>query len=243
MKNLIIICEGRTETNYTKNALAEQLLQYNWIVDYVTLPTGKSNHGVHKGGWRRTSGYKHALKEIQRHLLTRKNEIHSTFFDLYGFPIDIPCFEESQSLQCPYEKAKLYERQIKDDVNSLFKNDSNYNPDLFIPYIQPYEFEAFLFVEPHVSAIKLSDELSVSKVLEKELNEISKKFKTPEHINDNPDKAPSKRIEKLVPGFVKNKAGKSGLSWGIAYDVGIQNLRKSCFHFNEWITYLENYNK
>jgi hypothetical protein len=164
------------------------------------------------------------------------------FFDLYGFPSDIPCYEKSKLLTSPYSKAKLYEEQIKNDVNDLFSYDHQYNESKFMPYIQPYEFESFLFVDAYCSALDLSDgDANLCKSLAEEIKKIALQFETPEHINNSPVTAPSKRIESLVPGFIKNKAGKSGFSWNIAKDVGVANIRLGCKHFNEWLSSIESY--
>lgn len=235
--------EGRTECNFTKNVLAEHLIQHGWIVRPITLITGKNKIGVHKGGWRRTDGYKNALKQICNTIKSEKDAaLYTTFFDLYGFPSDIPCFEESKMLVSPYEKAKLYEKQIKQDINDLLKDDGNYNKARFVPYVQPYEFECFLFVDEICSAYELSNDETICKYIEEEIKKISSQFITPEHINNDPATAPSKRIEHMVPGFVKNKAGRAGFSWKIVREVGISNVRQKCFHFNEWLTSIEEYN-
>lgn len=242
LKDLYIISEGRTECNFTKYVLSEHLLSYGWLAIPITLPTGKRTTGGHKGGWRRTGGYKYALEEIRREIITHSGKLHTTFFDLYGFPADIPCHEQAKSMYSPYDKAKLYERQIKRDINSLFAGDSAYNADLFIPYVQPYEFESFLFVDPKCSAAVLFDrDEKKAASLVNEITRISTDFETPEHINGNSDTAPSKRIEKLVPGFRKNKAGKAGLSWRVPQRVGTQTLRQACQHFDGWLSLLESY--
>lgn len=56
-------------------------------------------------------------------------------------------------------------------------------------------------------------------------------------VNDKPETAPSKRIIKAVEGgkkklynYDKPKSGKF-----VAQNVGIDNLRTQCHHFNEWV--------
>ena len=242
LRNLFIISEGRTECYFIKHVPSEYLLDYGWIVVPITLPTGRKTTGGHKGGWRRTDGYRYAIEEMRKEIITHAGKLHTTFFDLYGFPKDIPCYEHAKSMYSPYDKAKLYESQIKQDINSLFSGDDSYNADLFVPYVQPYEFESFLFVDPKCSAAVLFERDEKKAILlEAELASISAEFETPEHINGDSNTAPSKRIEKLVPGFEKNKAGKAGLSWRAPQRVGIQALRHVCQHFNGWLSLLESY--
>lgn len=58
-------------------------------------------------------------------------------------------------------------------------------------------------------------------------------FDTPEHINDAPETAPSKRIKavctysKVIDG---TKAAKA---------VGLRRMRTECPHFHEWVGMLE----
>ena len=225
IRNLYIISEGRSECNFVKNVLSEHFFEHMWIVIPTTLPTSRGSGSGRKGGWRRTKGYIYAVEEIWRMITTHRNEVHTAFFDLYGFPSDIPCYEQAKTLSSPLEKACLYETQLKNDVNELFASDTRYNLDLFIPYVQPYEFESFLFVDPKCSAQELSyGEESKAGLLEKEIKKIKNAFASPEHINDGPKTAPSKRIENLVPGFIKNKAGKAGFSWKIPQRIGTGRL-------------------
>ncbi len=158
---------------------------------------------------------------------------------MYGFPSDTPCYEAAKKLVSPHEKAKLYEKQILQDVCELLKDYSGFSETKFIPHIQPYEYESFLFVDSYCCAYGLTDDEKQCKYLEAELNNIIRLFETPEHINNNPEKAPSKRIEKLAPIY-KHKAG---ISWPITRDIGISKIREKCFHFNEWLTFIETYNK
>jgi lysozyme family protein len=59
-------------------------------------------------------------------------------------------------------------------------------------------------------------------------------FITPEHINDTPQTAPSKRILSIHPTYEKINDGVQ-----IAKDIGIAKLRQECLHFNTWLEKLE----
>jgi hypothetical protein len=144
MKKLVVICEGRTEVNFVKNLLCgHKNFQNRFVVFPVTLMTGKNPAGgTAKGGWRISNGYAHGLKEIKNFVSLHRNEIVTTFFDLYGFPSDIPCFTDARTITEPIGKAKIYERQMKSDIEQF---DSHVQ---FLPHVQPYEFEAFLFANP-----------------------------------------------------------------------------------------------
>jgi len=51
-------------------------------------------------------------------------------------------------------------------------------------------------------------------------------FETPEHINDSPQTAPSKRIQELVPGYNKVLHGNVA-----ALDVTLERMRQECPNF------------
>ena len=68
----------------------------------------------------------------------------------------------------------------------------------FVPYVVMHEFEAMLFSDCTSFA-----EGTGRKDLGAEFQKIRDQFATPEQINDSPQTAPSKRVEKLVPGYQK----------------------------------------
>ena len=53
---------------------------------------------------------------------------------------------------------------------------------------------------------------------------------TPEHINNSPETAPSKRLEALMPGYAKVKNGSI-----LSQDMGIDVIMENCQHFSAWI--------
>ena len=60
-----------------------------------------------------------------------------------------------------------------------------------------------------------------------------------ELINDRKEKAPSKRIIVAIP---EHEGQKDTVGPIVAQDIGLEKLKKSCIHFNEWITKLEKLN-
>ena len=59
-----------------------------------------------------------------------------------------------------------------------------------------------------------------------------------ELINDNPASAPSKRIQRLFPGYRKGSSVNAH-AYRIARHIGLERIRRQCPHFNEWIEKLE----
>jgi hypothetical protein len=103
------------------------------------------------------------------------------------------------------------------------------HPERFIPYVLMHEFEGLLFsdCEGFARGIGRPD-------LVGPLSAIRSGFATPEHINDSPDTAPSKRIEKLIPGYQKPFVGNLA-----AIEIGLEAIRNECPHFKEWLERLE----
>jgi hypothetical protein len=92
-----------------------------------------------------------------------------------------------------------------------------------------HEFEALLFVKPEAFG-----DWTDSQGLVDSLVAIARAHTTPEHINDSPETAPSKRITRLMPGYEKPFHGPL-----IAAEIGLDLLRQACPHFNSWLQSLE----
>ncbi len=109
---------------------------------------------------------------------------------------------------------------VRDDVATEMGN--RFDLGRFVPFVVMHEFEGLLF----------SDCASFGRGigrpnLEQSLREIRESFETPEHINDSPDTAPSKRVQNLLPGYEKPFLGvlavlEIGL---VAHSRGVSSLR------------------
>ena len=99
----------------------------------------------------------------------------------------------------------------------------------FVPYLTMHEFEALLFSDcDRFGAAIGRPELS------RRLQRIRNSFETPEEIDESPNRAPSKRIEALYPGYQKPLLGILA-----ALDIGLQGIRAECPHFSGWVSHLE----
>ena len=99
----------------------------------------------------------------------------------------------------------------------------------FIPYVQMYEFEALLFSDP----TKMAQGMDRPN-LTNSFADIAQGFATPEAINNSPQTAPSKRIERLVPGYEKPLMGALA-----AIEIGLVKMREQCHLFNGWLNQIE----
>lgn len=137
----------------------------------------------------------------------------TTLYDFYGF----------KGLMLHDTKETL-EEQIKNKLQDSIRSK-------IYPYIQMHEFEAILFSCPS----KLNDclagvNINISSWAEDVLKEHSD---MPENINNSPQTAPSKRLEKHT-NYKKTIDGPK-----IAKAIGLELLRQKCQGFNDWITMIE----
>ncbi|MEA5419667.1 DUF4276 family protein [Spirulina sp. CCNP1310] len=68
------------------------------------------------------------------------------------------------------------------------------------------------------------------------LQAIASQYQTPELINDGLQTAPSKRIIAQFPDYGK---AKSTFGPQLAEKIGLQVIRSTCPHFNQWLSKLE----
>ena len=141
----------------------------------------------------------------------------TSLVDFYGF-------QNKQSHETPSTLETRIAAAIRTNVRQ------NYEPGRAFPYVQQYEFEALLFSDvnafaslPRVSG-RTIDGLKV----------IRDQFPTPEDINDSPDTAPSKRIQRVIPRYEKINHGNQ-----VAEAIGLGRIRAECPRFNSWLAHLE----
>jgi hypothetical protein len=217
---LHILGEGFTEKRFVENVLTGHLIKYNIITDVCCFITKfiPATGQQFKGG---ISNYAKIKKDILNRISedNNKDSVFTTMIDFYGIPDDFPGVYAKSEAKRPYEKVKIIENALADDIN-----DSR-----FIPYIQLHEFESLIFSDP----LKLAKVYIDFKNEIRELQELSNSI-PPEEINDGFASSPSHRIKKVIPPYDKAFAGGE-----IAKAIGIEVMRKKCPHFNEWITKLD----
>jgi hypothetical protein len=220
MIRLHITTEGQTEREFAEAVLMPHLSKYNVFVYACNVLIGKETWASKqtRGG---LVNYKKAKRDILDWI---KQDNHpecrfTTMFDLYGLPKGFPGYAEACKKTDPYERVKILEESMKQDIN-----DSR-----FIPYIQIYEFEALILAAPESLGIEYHRYATgISNLVSMVGN------KNPELINDGVQTAPSKRIRQQIPGYNKVTAGVL-----VVKETGLPTLRAKCRHFNEWLLCLE----
>ncbi|MBQ9534912.1 MAG: DUF4276 family protein [Clostridia bacterium] len=208
MKRVIVYCEGPTEETFVNRLLAPIFYPNNIFL------SASSCNGVSK--------YSIIKKDLKVLCSNDRTAIITTMLDYYAFPSDAPGMQNNANTDI-YSKVQFVEDAIKADIGA----------NNLIPNLMLHEFEALLFSRPECFSYCGLPQRKLQ-----ELCDIRAKVETPEHINNNPSTAPSKRILSLYPAYSKFLDG-----YNIAEDIGIDVMRSQCLHFNEWINKLAKINE
>lgn len=181
----------------------------DYLAQFEVYLTASSCGGV--------SRYAKIQKEL-KNFCKSSNVVVTTMLDYYGIPSDTPGMRDEVPGD-PYAKVEYVEQAIAKDLAQ----------ENLIPNLMLHEFEALLFAEPtkfqycglRPSAIR-------------ELQGIREHAETPEHINNNPNTAPSKRILRIYPQYIKPSDG-----FQIAKDIGLDTMLSECRHFARWVEKLK----
>lgn len=219
---IYIVVEGQTEQTFVRDVLAPAIAPKGIYLSATLI--GKPGH---KGG----NSFVRAKGDIGTFLKQRNDTYVTTMFDYFCIDSNWPGVQDVQqktrngTALAAIEKANILESAMHDEIISAFP--SNNSENRFIPYIEMHEFEALLFSDANILAEKT--EIAVSKI-----EEILDEYGTPEEINDDPQKAPSKQLEALKSDYRKVAMGKT-----VSETIGIEKVREQCPHFNDWLVKLE----
>lgn len=217
MKRVCIVCEGQTEETFVRDVLAPAFydLGLNLLPEMVETSPG------HKGG---------ALKydRVKRHLRNtlRQNSapVVTTLFDLYRLDSGFPGFEASRAQPDLLGRLAVLKHALHTDVVT----EAGCQPDRFIPYIQPHEFEALLFSDvPTLTHVEpgwqeASDALAAARAA----------AESPEHINDRPETKPAAHLARELsnPSYRKRRHGPIA-----AQKIGLAKIEAECAFFAAWL--------
>jgi hypothetical protein len=180
----------------------------------------------HKGGNR----FATVRREIKALIRQEAESVVTMFFDYYGLDRDWPGVAEAEGKNLEIVHgimgqaiAETIAQDIGDDFNS----------DRFIPYVQLHEIESLLFASPDEMARVFNKPALAAK-----FEQIVRDCGGCERINNDPENAPSKRIQKLFPEYKKGRSVNAH-AYRIALHIGVERIRQQCPHFNDWFTRLE----
>lgn len=214
MRRVNIIVEGQTEETFVRDFLAPHLGQFNVGACARRVETSRQRIGIFRGGM---TNYLKAKNDINQWLKQDKEAFVSTMFDLYALPNDFPGM--AGNYPDGHTKANSVEAAMFVDIGD----------QRFIPYIQVHEFEALIFsdakkIDEVIPASRAGGLLAVERA----------KYSTPEHINEGPLTAPSKRIINACAAYKKVLYGTR-----ITSKIGMAVMMQQCHHFAQWIDKLK----
>lgn len=222
MQRLLVHVEGQTEESFINRALRPHLMSGFGYAHVSARLLGNARQRSRRGGIRHWDSVR---KDVVRHLQGDREVLATTMVDYYGLPNTWP--GRVESMLAPFhEKAAVVERELQENVARTLGDGA---PDRFIPFVVMHEYEGLLFSDPpgFAQAVGRPD-------LAGDFQAIRNEFATPEEINDSPDTAPSKRVERLIPGYQKPLAGVQA-----AIAIGLDAIRRECPHFDDWVRRLE----
>jgi hypothetical protein len=217
MRRLIIIVEGQTEEEFVSHTLQPHFAS---VGIHSVTPIKIRTSGGHKGG---LTSYAKFKNDATRYLRSERDVIVSSLIDFFRLPTDFPRYGEALSKALPKDKVEVLEQGLADDIAD----------GRFIPYIQLHEFEALLFTDifgfEMLAEIALSPASNRHRILD-DIQRIIDAFPNPEDINDSPETAPSKRLQKIIPGYNK-------VLWGnfVLEAHGIERILAKCPRFRQWL--------
>ena len=225
MTRLLIHVEGQTEEDFVNDVLAPHLYGVGYT-NVRAIFLGNPRQRSRGGGVRPWGSVR---RDVVNHLLEDQGRISTTMVDYYGLPLSWPGRAEAREGQkTVIQRAATVEQAVLKDISCGL---TNFNPKRFVPYVVMHEFEGLLFSDParFARGIERTD-------LSREFQTIRDMFPTPEHIDDSPQTAPSKRVEALVRNYQKPLMGVHA-----AQEIGLNAIRKECPLFNGWIERLERF--
>lgn len=229
MIRLHILAEGKTEEKFINSLLVPYLAIFDVFVDVhcITNKYDRKHNKYYRGGLLDYSKLKKDLLLWIKQEENNPNCWFTTMIDLYAFPTSkSPYNEKIQLIADKYVKIEHLENEFYDDLKF----------DRFIPYIQLHEFETFVFCN-----LNLLSELFINK--KNEIQQLIKSvsdIENPELINEGRESAPSKRLIQFISEYEEQKATAGPL---ICEEIGIDELRNKCKHFDSWITKIIELNK
>lgn len=213
---LHILVEGQTEEALVRDVFEPHLAAHGWFVTYSIVKTKRpAGTAAHKGG---VTGWRQLEREIRLLLHDSSIGVFTTMFDYYGFPLAAPGMQERPATT-PVDCVRHVERALR----------QHFADPRLVPHLVLHETEAWVYA----ACAELGEVLGDKAVAMQMLKDVATSG-GPELINDGPNTAPSKRLERHSPGYVKTIDGPLAIA-----ELGLDGLRSQCPHLGEWLRGLE----
>lgn len=210
--NLFIFLEGQSEEEFCKNILIPYFKNRNIYLKYAIVSTKRKYNGTKlRGG---ITDYDKFTKDIKNVLNNESYDLITTFIDFYGFLKIAPFKDEINESDC-YKRVTKTENLLSETIANA----------RFLPYMNLHEYEIIYYIDETITKGVLNsnfDRMKYRKVIQD--------YPNIEEINENPNNAPSKRLEKICPSY--DKVFHSAL---ISQSLQMGSILKKCQHFKRWI--------
>lgn len=218
MSRVVVVCEGETEEEFVRDVLAPSFYGLELYLEPQMVETSPG----HRGG---ALNYDRVKPHLRNALRQKSAPVVTTLFDLYKLDKRFPGFEQSKAIPDLGQKLDLLRRELHSDIVAA----AGCQPERFIPYIQPHEFEALLFSD--VTALTQVSSSWSKKSIER-LVEIRAASESPEHINNRPETKPAAHLERELnnPGYRKRRHGPIA-----AQKIGLAKIEAECAFFAAWL--------
>lgn len=216
MKRILAYVEGETEEAFLKRVIHLHLLNMGLFIIPTIATTRRVISGPdYKGGH---VSFGKAKREIRRLLGDSDAVAVTSMLDFYGLPSDYPGKNSMPTGDC-YKRVEHMESELGNAIDSR----------KFIPYLSLHEFEALVLVSPDEIAGAFPGEN-----ISDNLRMITQAAHSPEEINEGEQSHPSVRLTNLIPTYRKPQHGPI-----ITLRIALEEICRSCPHFNEWLEKLE----
>lgn len=212
----IIVNVADFNSTATNSRMATRLTHAQIVVFLCHIET--------KGG---ALSYERVKRHLRNTLRQKSAPVVTTLFDLYRLDTGFPGFQTSLAQPDLQRRLEVLRQALHADIVAQ----AGCIPGRFIPFIQPYEFEALLFsdiptlvsVEPAWGAASVA--LATAR------NAVA----SPEYINDGHLTKPAARLERELsnPRYHKRRHGPI-----VAQKIGLPRIEAECAFFAGWLTQL-----
>lgn len=218
MRRIVVVCEGETEEEFVRDLLAPNFYDLGLYLEPQMIETSPG----HRGG---ALNYDRVKRHLRNTLCQISKPVVTTLFDLYKLDKRFPGYEQAMKMSDLDQKLTLLKHELHTDIVAT----AACLHERFIPYIQPYEFEALLFSDIRSLALVNPDwsTKSINRLVEIRTAAIS-----PEHINDRPETKPAAHLERELnrPSYRKRRDGPIA-----AQKIGLSKIETECAFFAAWL--------
>ena len=216
VRHLHILCEGQTEEMIASDVLASYFVGADAYVTWSVLTTKRPAGGpAFKGG---VSTWPKLERELRLLLHDSSTTVLTTLLDYYAFPAEAPGMADRPH-GSPHGRVTHVESAIGKAIGDA----------RFLPHLVLHETEAWVLADCNRLGEVMGDPGPAA-----ELGRVVRLESSPELVNDGIDTAPSKRIKKAYPQYEKTLHGPLVIA-----DAGIDTIRSTCPHADDWLRELE----